>query len=425
MSPTQMPYWWTTAPELTVPVEPLPERVDVAVIGGGYTGLAAAREIAIRGGRVAVLERETIGWGASSRNGGQVLTGLTLDAATLLARFGRSGARAWFAWSLAAIDALERLTADEGIECEFVRCGHVEAAARPSHFDAARRERDLLAREFGHDVRLVEKRDAAAELGSDVYHGLMVDDRSARLHPARYVRGLARAVMRAGAALHERTAVRDIRPDGAGLRIDTDRGPLRAAEVVVATNGYTGAALPALRRRLVAVGSYLIATEPLPPALAARLIPRRRVVYDSRHLLHYFHIAPDGRLLFGGRATFAAPSPRTLRRSAITLRADLLHVFPALADVKMEYVWGGQVALARDRLPHAGRLGRWHYAAGFAGHGIAPATALGRAVGRRLLGDRPTDPPLSLPCPSIPLYRGRAWFLPAVSAWYRLRDRLG
>ncbi len=425
MSPIETPYWWTTAPELTVAVEPLPERADVAVIGGGYTGLAAAREIALRGGRAVVLEQETIGWGASSRNGGQVLTGLTLGVATLIGRYGRAGARAWFQWEMAAIDALERLIGDESIECEFVRCGHVEAAARPAHFDAARRERDLLAREFGYDVRLVPKAEAAAELGSDLYHGLVVDERSARLHPAQYVRGLARAAQRAGAMLHERTRVRGVRRDGMSVRIDTDRGVLRAAEVVLATNGYTGPALPPLRRRLVAVGLYMVATGPLPRELADRLIPRRRVVYDSWHLLHYFHITSDNRLLFGGRATFARPSPATLRASAATLQADLVRVFPELAGVAVEYVWGGLVGLARDRMPHAGRIGSWHYAAGYAGHGIASATALGRAVARQLLGERPADPPLQLPCPAIPLYRGRPWFLPAVSAWYRLKDRLG
>ncbi|MDE3154948.1 MAG: FAD-binding oxidoreductase [Acidobacteriota bacterium] len=424
MNPSGTPYWWTTAPALAVPEAPLPARTDVAIVGGGYTGLAAAREIAIRGGRVCLLEAETVGWGASSRNGGQVLTGLPIDAGTLIHRYGRQAARAWFAWALEAIDALERLIADEAIDCEFVRCGHIEAAAKPSHFDAARHERDLLAREFGHEVRILPPADAALELGSEGYCGLVVDDRSARLHPARYVRGLARAAVRAGAGLHERTRVRRIEPDGAALRVETDRGVLRAAEVIVATNGYTGPAVPDLRRRLVAIGSYMIATAPIPADVALRLIPRRRVVYDSWNLLHYFHLAPDGRLLFGGRATFATPSPRALRRSAARLHADLVRIFPALAGVPVESAWGGQVGIARDRLPHAGRLGRWHYAAGYAGQGIAPATALGRALARRLMGEAPEDPPFTLPCPAIPLYRGRPWFLPAVGAWYGLRDRL-
>jgi glycine/D-amino acid oxidase-like deaminating enzyme len=418
------PYWWTTSPALPVEEAPLPERVDVAIVGGGYTGLAAAREIAIRGGRVAVLEQETIGWGASSRNGGQVLTGLTLGAEALIRQYGRAGARELFAWGLDTIDALERLVADEAIACEFARCGHVEAAARPSHVDAARREQELLTREFGHDVRFVAKADAAVELGSDVYHGLLVDERSARLHPAQYVRGLALAALRGGARLHERTRVLRVEADGPGLRIETSRGALRAAEIVLATNGHTGPAFPALRARLVSVGSYMIATEPLPSAVADRLIPRRRVVYDSWNLLHYFQIVPDGRLLFGGRATFSRPTPSSVRASAARLREDLIRTFPELAGVGIDYAWGGHVALTRDRMPHAGRLGRWHYAAGYSGHGIAAGTALGRAVARRLLGDRPADPPLRMGLPAIPMYRGRAWFLPAFSAWYRLADRL-
>ncbi|HVC19154.1 MAG TPA: FAD-binding oxidoreductase [Vicinamibacterales bacterium] len=418
------PYWWATAPRPAVEPGPPAPRVDVAVIGGGCTGLAAARRLAAGGARVAVFEQEAIGAGASSRNGGQVLTGLTLDTATLLARYGRERAGALFQASLDAIDALERLIAQEAIDCGFVRCGHLEAAVKASHVDALARERDQLAREFGHEVRLVPRSDVSTELGSEAYHGLLVDERSARLHPAQYVYGLAGAARRAGAALHERTAVRRIDADGDRLRLETTQGVVSAAEVIVATNGYTGAATPALRRRLVAVGSYMLATEPLSRAEADRLLPRRRVVYESRVLLHYFQLAPDRRLLFGGRATFAPASPRSERASAAVLLRDLRGLFPQLRDLQPAYVWGGNVAIARDRMPHAGRLGRLHYAAGYGGHGLALSTTLGDVIGRRLLGEPAGHPLLEAPFRPFPLYRGRAWFLPAVSAWYRLLDRL-
>ena len=422
----ESPYWWDTVPSS----EPgssnfellQSRRFDVAVIGAGYTGLAAARQLARAGASVVVLERERVGWGASSRNGGQVLTGLKLDPATLVARVGRSRARKLFDISLESIAALEALIADEAIECEYERTGHIQAASKRGHFDAFRDERKLLARLFEHRVELVSRAEQRGEIASDAYHGLLVDERSAALNPAQYIRGLNTAAVRAGVAVAEGTGVERLSRQSARWAIETSRGAVDARDVLIATNGYTDGAAPALQRRLVPVGSYVIATEPLPVSVAAMLLPRRRVAFDSKHFLHYFRLTRDSRLLFGGRAAFARPTPGTTRRAAAILRRDLARVFPQLATTSIEYAWCGNVAFTRDQMPHAGRLDQTYYAGGYCGHGIAMATYLGALVARRMAGEPVEHPLLSDRFPAIPLYRGKPWFLPVVGAYYKLRD---
>jgi glycine/D-amino acid oxidase-like deaminating enzyme len=402
----------------------LPARVDIAVIGAGYTGLAAARQLARAGASVVVLERERVGWGASSRNGGQVLTGLKLDAATLIARFGESGARARFDASLEAIATLERLIADEGLECEYEQSGHVDAANKPSHFEAFREEQSLLQRVFHHRVELVSTADQRAEIGSAAYHGLMLDERSGALNPARYVEQLAAAASRAGAVIVEGAGVTSVSRQRKTWTLRTNRGPLAAGDLLAATNGYTDRAVPWLQRRLVPIGSYIIATEPLIADHAASLIPKRRMVFDSNYFLHYYRLTRDNRLLFGGRAEFGRPTAETTRRCAEILRRDMVSVFPSLASTRVEYAWSGNVAFTRDQLPHAGRLDGAYYAGGYCGHGIAMATYLGGLIARRMAGEPIEHPLFDDRFPPIPLYRGTPWFLPFVGAYYALKDWL-
>lgn len=418
----ESPFWWTTAPAPPEASGPLPERVDVAIVGAGYTGLAAARGLARAGASVVVLESETIGWGASSRNGGQVLTGLKPANEGLVARLGQERARRLFAASLGAIDFVETLVAEEGIDCGFTRCGHLDAAYKPAHFEGFRREQERLARDFGHEVRLIARSEQRTELASDFYHGLLLDPKSASLHPARYVRGLAQAATRAGAALRERCAVLGLAPREGGFDLTTSRGSLRARDVVVATNGYTGAATPELRRRVVPVGSYIVATRPLDHEVARELLPQRRVVFDSKHFLYYFRLSADDRLLFGGRAQFTPATATSTRRAAEILSRGLVEVFPQLRGVAIDFVWSGNVCFTRDLLPRAGRLNGIHYALGYAGHGVAMASYLGDAVADVILGRPDRNPFRDLPFDPIPFYDGRPWFLPFVGAWYKLVD---
>lgn len=399
--------------------------MDVVVVGAGYTGLSAARRLALAGARVLVVDRGGIGFGASSRNAGQVLTGLRVGPATLVSTYGESRARELFRAGTDAIAHLERLLADESIECDYERVGHVVAAAKPAHFAEFQEEQRLLARVFDHPVTLVPRGDQRRELGSDAYHGLLVDERSAALNPAKYVNGLARAAVRAGACIATGVGVERLERDGSGWRVGTSAGAVEAGDVVAATDSYTTAAFPALQRRLVPIGSSIIVTEPLSHDLAAAVLPTRRTAFDSKHFLFYFRLTPDQRLLFGGRAEFSQPDEAGTNRAGAILHRGMASVFPALAGVRIDYVWSGSVAFTRDQLPHAGRLDGMWFAAGYCGHGIAMATFLGDLVARRMAaggGRGVTHPFLDDNWPAIPFYDGRPWFLPIAGAYYRVMD---
>jgi glycine/D-amino acid oxidase-like deaminating enzyme len=235
------------------------------------------------------------------------------------------------------------------------------------------------------------------------------------------LRGLAAAAERAGARLIEEAGVNGVARGSGGFTVTTDRGSLVARDVLVATNGYTGPLVPALQRRVVPVGSYIIATAPLEPAMAAGLIPRRRVLSDTKNLLYYFRLSPDRRMVFGGRAAF---TPTAVSRSAAILRRGMIEVFPELADVPVEFAWDGRVAFTLDQMPHAGVLEGVHYALGYGGHGVALATWLGARMGEALAGAG-TIPRLTSPFRAVPLYGGTPWFLPLVGGYYRVRDWLG
>lgn len=421
----QQPYWWDTVAMPALGSPSLPPKADVAVIGGGITGLCAALALAKRGATVAVLEAQAIGWGASSRNGGMVLTGLKLGASTLLARHERELAHRLFKASVDAVDSVERVVSEEGIDCQFSRRGHLALASKPAHYEHFVSAAQVLSCEFAHPVHPVSRAELASEIGSDIYCGGLVDEASAGINPAQYVAGLARAAAAAGATLHDNAAVERVDRHGAGWRAITSRGTLDAAEIMVATSGYTGGVTPALRRRIVPIGSYVIVTEPLPQMLAHEVSPRGRMMYDSRHFLHYFRVTPDRRLLFGGRARFHPETDTTVRESATLLHREMLEVFPQLHDVRVEYAWGGTLDFAFDTLPHTGKLDGLHYALGYAGHGVALATELGTRMGEALSGGDPAAIPFTqIPFPVAPLglYRGKPWFLPAAAAWYRFLD---
>jgi glycine/D-amino acid oxidase-like deaminating enzyme len=286
----------------------LPDAVDVAVVGAGFTGLSAARALAKSGAKVVVLEAESVGWGASSRNGGMVLTGLKLPVEKLVAKYGLERSRRLYAASLASIDCVERIVGEEAIECDFSRSGHLVVACKQAHFAEFRRSAERLAHEFQHEVRIVARRELQSEIGSEIYYGGLVDEASAGLNPAKYVAGLARASETAGASLHEQTRVERVERAASGgvngFHLITARGKLWAREVFVATSGYTGGATPALRKRIIPIGSYIIVTEPLHEDLAQLLSPRNRMIYDSKNFLHYFRTTPDKRMLFWGARNF-------------------------------------------------------------------------------------------------------------------------
>lgn len=417
-------YWLDTASMPAGSPAPIPERADIAIIGAGFTGLSAARTLAKLGADVAVFEAETIGWGASSRNGGMVLTGMKLSPEVLTRRYGLEATKRMFAASLSSIDFVETVVAEEHIDCNFSRCGHLEVANKRSHFEAYARSADLLARDFGHPLRIVSKSELHSEIGASLYYGGLVDERSAGLNPARYVAGLAGAALRAGACIYEKTRVQHIERRNGRFTVTTSQASLSAQAVLIATSGYTGAISRALQKRIIPIGSYIIATEPLSNDLARDLIPRNRMVYDSLNFLHYWRLTPDSRILFGGRAAFLPETANTIRKSEQILLRDLVAIHPQLKDVKVEYAWGGTLDFTFDIMPHAGEFDGVHYALGYAGHGVAMASYLGHRMGEKLAGRGDDNPFAEIPFPGAPLglYNGQPWFLPFAGAYYKLLD---
>jgi len=421
-------YWLET---VTVPPAPsagdLPDHVDVAIVGAGYCGLSAARTLAKRGVNVAVLEAETFGWGASSRNGGMALTGMKLPVPTLIQRYGRETVRKMYAASLATIDCVEQIVREEKIECNFSRCGHLEVACKQSHFDGYQVSAVLVKREFNHELRIIPKSELRGEIGSDIYFGGMVDETSAGLNPARYLAGLALAAQRAGACLCDHTRVTSVgRERNNKFRMETSKGAITAREIILASGAYTTDATPALRKKIIPIGSYIMATEVLPSDLARELSPRNRMIYDSKHFLYYYRLTPDNRMLFGGRAAFFPETENTVRQSAEILRRGMIGVYPQLGDTKIEFVWGGTLDFTLDVMPHAGKIGDMYFAAGFAGHGVAAATWFGAKLAGLVCGD-PNDIPFDgIPFRGAPLglRSGHTWALPLAGAWYRILDWL-
>jgi glycine/D-amino acid oxidase-like deaminating enzyme len=422
-------YWLETVREAVHGVgEPLPQSVDVAVVGAGFCGLSAARVLAKRGVRVAVLEAETLGWGASCRNGGMVLTGMKLPAPTLIARYGRALVQKMYAASLESIDLVEQIVKEENIDCAFSRCGHLEVACKASHFAAYSEAAERVRREFGHELHVVSKNDLREEIGSDIYFGGVVDETSAGVNPAQYVTGLAKAAQRSGACLYDHTRVNDVKAEVSNgsrrFRITTSRGTLAAREVLLASGAYTTSATPELRRKVIPIGSYIIATEVLPADLARELSPRNRMIYDSKHFLYYYRLTADHRMLFGGRAAFFPESESTVRKSAELLRQGMVGVYPQLRHAKVEFVWGGTLDFTFDVMPHCGRIDGMYFAVGFAGHGVAAATWMGTKLAGVICGDADDNPFAKIPFPGAPigLRSGNTWALPLAGMYYRVLD---
>ncbi|HVN15841.1 MAG TPA: FAD-binding oxidoreductase, partial [Anaerolineales bacterium] len=319
---------------------PLPEKVDVAIIGGGYTGLSAARTLAKRGARVAVLEANTIGWGASSRNGGMALTGLKLPMQTIIKKYGRNLAKQLFQSSLDSIDTVEQIVKEENIDCGFARCGHLLTANKPKHYEALQEEVEFMAKEFNHNVHLIPREKQREEIGSGLYYGALVDEVSGGLNPAQYVAGLARAAEKAGASLHARARVTHLELGTNGFVVETERGKVRAEKVLVGTSGYTSRVMQQLQKKIIPIGSFIIATEKLSDDLAKELSPKNRMIFDYKHYLNYFRLWGN-RMIFGGRAAFFRETPETIRQSAGILQREMIQVYPQLKDIQIEYSWGG------------------------------------------------------------------------------------
>jgi glycine/D-amino acid oxidase-like deaminating enzyme len=417
-------YWLDSAPQgPDRSTTELGGHVDVAVVGAGLTGLSTALHLARKGVNVAVLERDTVAFGASGRNGGMATTGLSIGFRDAIARYGFPSASAYYLAYTEAIDVLEGIVNDEAIDCDFARTGKMNLAAKPAHFDGLRKTHDVLAERLGYETMLVPKDQLHTEIAGEFYHGAMIDPKGAGLHVGKFTRGLGEAAASKGAQIHERAGVTEVqRLSGTKHKLVTARGSLVADKVLVATSGYTSRPFRWMQLRLAPVGSFIIVTEPLGKDVCDQLLPNRRMASDSRNLLYYFRITPDYRLLFGGRARFAMSSPQSDAKSGQILHKAMASVFPQLSDARVDYCWGGLVDMSLDRMVHAGQHDGLYYSLGYSGHGVQMATMMGRQMAGVLEGDDGANPWRDLPFKRIPGHVGPPWFLPFAGAYYKALD---
>jgi glycine/D-amino acid oxidase-like deaminating enzyme len=415
-------YWHDGTPPRPIAGNTLPDAADVVIVGSGYTGLNGALELARAGRTTVVIDAEAAGYGCSTRNGGQVSIGIKPGRDEIVRRLGAGRADAILAEGRQSLAWLGRFISEERIDCDFRVSGRFHAAHSPAAYDKLKEalKRGLAGSEG--DAFLVPRERQRSELGTDAYFGGIVQTRNAALDPARYHAGLTDRVLAAGTTLVAACKATGLTQDGKRTIVATTRGPITARDVIVATNGYTGSLVPWLRRRLIPIGSYIIATEPVAPDIMATLFPTDRVITDTRKVVYYYRPSPDRtRVLFGGRVSVAETDSR---KSAMPLKWELARLFPELADIRVSRSWMGFVGYTFDTLPHIGSHDGIHYAAGYCGSGIAMASYLGMRLGRKVAGLSEAETAFDdVAFPTRPYYFGRPWFLSPAIAYYRWRDR--
>ena len=423
-------YWHDTAPAFASAQDgPVEGKVDVVVIGAGFTGLNAARKLAREGVSVAVLEARHVGFGGSGRNGGHLNNGMAHGYGEAKAQLGAERAKAlWQAYDR-SIDMIEEVIAEEGIACDFRRSGKLKLASKPGHVAGLRSNFELIHREVDPDTRFLEAHDLTDEIGSDQFHGAMLYGKSGMMHMGRFVNGLAEAAHRRGTKIWEDAPVIGRKREGGGWLIETPKGTIRAERVIAATNAYSNsverAPLGYFRKRIISVGSFIVATRPLSEAEIAATLPGDRTYVTSMNIGNYFRLSPDKRMIFGGRARFSATSDQSSdAKSGKVLRAALTEMFPQMAGVGIDYCWGGMVGMTKDRFPRAGEADGMLYGMGYSGHGAQMATLMGQVLADMAMGRTDTNPLQGLDWPKVPLHSGKPWFLPLVGMYFGLKDRL-
>jgi glycine/D-amino acid oxidase-like deaminating enzyme len=416
-------YWLDTAPAgLYASEGPVEGRCDVAVIGGGFTGLSAALAFGRRGASVAVLDAGRMGGGASGRNGGQCNTGVAQDYAALREQLGVERAQSCYRAYAAAVDTVERLIREEHIECDYVASGKLKLASKPHHVEHLERTAELIHREVDPDIEFIGRDRVRSEVESDSFFGGLLQKHGGQMHMGRFAVGLANAAARRGARLYEHAGVTSIAKEGAAYRVESARGTLHAQQVLIATGPSRHGPFAWYRRRLAPVGSFIIVTEPLPAEVLARLFPKRRSYTTSRLMHNYFRVTPDARLLLGGRARFTASERTSDEKSCRILHGNLAQMFPSLAHARIDYCWGGLVDITADRLPRAGQHDGVWFSMGYSGHGTQMSTHMGQVMAEVMSGNAAANPWRDFAWPAIPGHTGKPWFLPLVGAYYQIKD---
>lgn len=417
------PFWWEAYEPTPLPERDLPRETEVVIIGAGYAGLSAALELRRNGIDCVVVDAAEPGFGGSTRNGGMVSGGVNVGKGYIAKALPAEEAEPFLNDAAEAFGHIEDLIARENIKCGWTRAGYFVGAWSRAHFAPMQKKVDLLNRHSKAEAYLVPEEKQREEIGSDFYRGGMVVGRAGHLHPALYFKGLLDLAQREKTDIVTRTSVLSLAHAGGSIHVATSRGTIKARDVIVATNGYTGDATPEFKRRVVPIGSYIIATEELSEDLARALSPRNRSIADTQRLLSYYRLSPDGRrMIFGGRAKFSPTDPK---EAAPILYKMMTDRFPALRGIRISHAWTGNVAFTIDELPHMGKFENVHYALGCNGSGVAMMSYLGHQIARKVIGranrvcafDRPEFP-------THPLYHGTPWFLPYIGAYFRMRDWL-
>jgi gamma-glutamylputrescine oxidase len=421
---TSDPYWWDAAPRPEPAEAALPAQADVVVVGSGYTGLSAAQTLARGGRKVLVLEAGRIGEGASTRNGGYAAKMSLFGFGDLAARFGLDRAIAVHKETKRGRDHVIGMIQREGLACMYKNPGRYIPARNPRHYDALARELDLMRRHVEIEADMVPPEAQRQEIASNFYHGGKILHDSGDLHPGLFHQCLVDRAEAAGVVLAARTPVLGVRREGERFEVSTNRGMVRARDVVLATNGYTDTALPYFRRRILPVNNYTITTEPLGEERVRAIFPTGRNMIDTSWLFYAFRPTPDGtRINFSGRTGYAERAPA---ENARRLHRNMLRVFPQLEGVKISHCWKGGIGMTFDFMPHVGMRDGMHYALGMNGAGVLTGTFLGDKLARRILGEADTE--TLFDCkgfPTVPLYDGRPWFLPFVIGWLTLKEGMG
>lgn len=358
-------------------------RADVCVVGGGLTGLSAALNLAERGFKVVLIEANRIGWGASGRNGGQINTGLRKSPQELIARFGKARGKALFDLAEEARSIIWERVEKHGIDCD-LRHGNMLLASKPGDLAWMEEEIACFERDMHYaKAKLLDRNAIRSEIASELYFGGIKDTGGGHLHPLNYALGLAEAAKAAGVQMFEHSAATRVDDSGAKVTVTTDAGRVEADHAVLGCNGYLGNLAPKIAGKIMPIANFVIATEPLPEAEAKALIPSGSCACDTKFVVSYYRVTADNRLLFGGGERYNTHEPADI---AGFVRPYMLQVFPQLAGKRIEYGWGGMLAITMQRLPHIGREGRIYYAQGYSGMGVAITGIAGKLIAEAMAG---------------------------------------
>ncbi len=424
MNETKFMPWWHEAIEPSKPTaRQLPKSIDVVIVGSGYTGLSAALTLVRAGRGVLILEARETGFGASTRNGGQVGSGnQKFTVQKLIDLYGRDKAKTLINTGTEMFRYITELITQEQIDCHYHTSGRFRGAVLAKHYEIMARDMEDLKRFAGVEFFMVPKEQQHTEVGTDYYYGGSVLPNDGALHPGLYHRGLLDRATAAGAIVIDETPVTNINKNKTGFQVQTPRGTVSAAQVIIATNGYTGSELPAFKSRLVPIGSSVIATEELSENVMQTIMPTARVYGNTARVFHYYRPSSDGRrILFGGRVgrLAAANTPAAYEH----LRKEMLKVFPLLTNSKITHCWSGNIAYTKDTFPHLGCYDGIWYAAGYCGTGVSRSTWFGHKVALKVLGDVEGNSVFDdLPFSPFAFRWAAPLGVAAVETWYRIQD---